>query len=330
MNNHKDSISSAGQEQERPVKILLVDDEDDARVTLAELLEINEFSVTATDSGVNALKLLQEQSFDLVISDLFMPGLDGISLAKAIKEKELNVPVVVMTGFASIETAVESMKAGAADYINKPFNLDHIKIVINRTLETKRLQQKAQEREYYENLSNIDALTELNNYRYFRMVLEIEMERQKRYKRPLSLMMIDIDDFKICNDTCGHLVGDTVLKQIALLIKKMTRSCDYAVRYGGEEFAMILPETTKQEAAIVAERVRSAVERFTFDTGNQGSRKKITITLGLASFPEDGLDQRSLIEKADHHLDRGKASGKNQVCLSDADEAAFDATQKHL
>ncbi len=328
MNNNKNSIPSTGQEQEGPVKILLVDDEEDARVTLAELLEMNEFCVAATDSGVNALKLLQEQSFDLVISDLFMPGLDGIALAKTIKEKAINVPVVVMTGFASIETAVESMKAGAADYINKPFNLDHIKIVINRTLETKRLQQKAQEREYYENISNIDALTELNNYRYFRMVLEIEMERQKRYKRPLSLMMIDIDDFKICNDTYGHLVGDTVLKQIASLIKKMTRGCDYTVRYGGEEFAVILPETTKQEAAIVAERVRSAVEGSSFDTGNKGNRKKITITIGIASFPEDGQEQQSLIEKADLHLYRGKVSGKNRVCISDADDPSLDTTQK--
>jgi diguanylate cyclase (GGDEF)-like protein len=324
---NKDPIKIAEKAQEQPIKILLVDDEEDARVTLAELLEMNEFKVTATQNGTEALRILQDQPFDLVISDLFMPGVDGIALTKAIHEKGINIPVIVMTGFASIETAVESMKAGATDYINKPFNLDHIKIIIDRTLEKRRLQQLAKEREYFENLSNLDALTELNNYRYFHHVLQLEIDRQKRYRRPLSLMMIDIDDFKICNDTFGHVVGDAVLKQIAALIKKMTRGCDYTARYGGEEFAVILPETTTKEAAVVAERIRAAVEEFSFDTGEKGNSKKLTITIGLASFPDDAQENKFLIEKADQRLYFGKAFGKNQVCLADSCEAALKTGQ---
>jgi diguanylate cyclase (GGDEF)-like protein len=323
----KDSVISKEKDQDKHVTILLVDDEDDTRITLAELLAMNGFKVIETGTGTEALRILQDQSVDLVISDLFMPGVDGIALTKAMHEKSITTPVIVMTGFASIETAVESMKAGASDYINKPFNLEHIKIVINRTLETKRLQQLAQQKEYYENLSNIDALTELHNYRYFNQVLQLEIERQKRYRRPLSLMMLDIDDFKLCNDTFGHLVGDVVLKQIAALIKKMTRGCDYTARYGGEEFAIILPETTKQEAVIVAERIRSAVEEFSFDTGPKCNSKKLTITIGLASFPDDAQEKKALLVKADQRLYFGKAFGKNRVCVSDPREAAAHAGQ---
>jgi DNA-binding NtrC family response regulator len=146
-------------------KILVVDDEDNVRHSLTELLEIKNFCVTATASAEHALKLLEQTAFDLVLSDLLMPRIDGIALAKAIREMGLNVPVVVMTGYASIETAVESMKAGASDFITKPFNMDQITIVINRTLESKKLHQLAKEREYFEHLSNTDGLPELYNHR---------------------------------------------------------------------------------------------------------------------------------------------------------------------
>lgn len=298
---------------EAPAKILLVDDEENPRVTLSELLEMKEFSVTATDSGEKALTMLENQEFDLVLTDLFMPRIDGIALTMAIKSMGITVPVIVMTGFATIEAAVETMKAGAADFITKPFNIDQIIIVINRTLETKRLQKLAQEREYYEHLSNIDGLTELYNHRYFHQILLTEIEREKRYRRPLSLMIIDVDDFKDCNDSYGHLVGDIVLKQIGALIKKSTRGCDFVARYGGEEFSVILPETSKQEAVVVAERIRTSVEEFSFSSCVGKHMGKLTVTIGLASLPEDAKDKTGLIEMADKGMYRGKESGKNRV-----------------
>jgi len=298
---------------EAPAKILLLDDEENPRVTLSELLEMKEFSVTATDSGEKALTMLENQEFDLVLTDLFMPRIDGIALTMAIKSMGITVPVIVMTGFATIEAAVETMKAGAADFITKPFNIDQIIIVINRTLETKRLQKLAQEREYYEHLSNIDGLTELYNHRYFHQILLTEIEREKRYRRPLSLMIIDVDDFKDCNDSYGHLVGDIVLKQIGALIKKSTRGCDFVARYGGEEFSVILPETSKQEAVVVAERIRTSVEEFSFSSCVGKHMGKLTVTIGLASLPEDAKDKTGLIEMADKGMYRGKESGKNRV-----------------
>jgi PleD family two-component response regulator len=207
----------------------------------------------------------------------------------------LTVPVIVMTGFATIEAAVETMKAGAADFITKPFNIDQIIIVITRTLETKRLQKLAEEREYFEHLSNIDGLTELYNHRYFHQILLTETEREKRYRRPLSLMIIDIDNFKACNDTYGHLI---------------------VARYGGEEFAVILPETPKQEAAVVAERIRSSIEEFSFSSCAGKRMGRLTVTIGLAALPEDARDKTELIKMADQGMYRGKESGKNRVYTS--------------
>ena len=309
-------IISTGEITENQPRILVVDDEESVRHNLAELLEIKNFCVTATESAEQALQLLEQNAFDLVLSDLLMPRIDGIALAKAIKEMGVNVPVVVMTGYASIETAVESMKAGASDFITKPFNMDQITIVINRTLENKKLQQLAQEREYFEHLSNTDGLTELYNHRYFQNMLHIEVERERRYRRPLSLLMIDIDNFKSCNDTHGHLMGDVVLQQVGALVKKSTRGCDYVARYGGEEFAVILPETTKQEAVVVAERIRAAVAEHQFTTSAGKSIDTVTVTIGLASFPEDAQDKVELIDKADKGLYQGKTSGKNCVCVA--------------
>jgi diguanylate cyclase (GGDEF)-like protein len=307
---------TAGEVVEGQAKILVVDDEESVRHTITELLEIKNFCVTATESAEHALKLLEQTAFDLVLSDLLMPKIDGIALAKTIKEMGLKVPVVVMTGYASIETAVESMKAGASDFITKPFNLDQITIVINRTLENKKLHQLAQEREYFEHLSNTDGLTELYNHRYFQNILNIEVERERRYKRPLSLLMIDIDNFKLCNDTHGHLMGDVVLQQVGTLVKKSTRGCDYVARYGGEEFAVILPETTKQEALVVAERIRASIAEHLFTTSTGKSIGNVTVTIGLSSFPEDAQDRVDLIDKADQSLYQGKTLGKNRICVA--------------
>jgi len=309
----KETAAQAGPAPEAPPKILLVDDEQDPRVTLSEMLEMKEFTVTATDAGEKALTMLENEEFDLLLTDLFMPRIDGIALTRAVKSMGLSVPVIVMTGFATIEAAVETMKAGASDFITKPFNIDQIIIVIDRTLETKRLQKLAQEREYYEHLSNIDGLTELYNHRYFHQILLTEIEREKRYRRPLSLMIIDVDNFKDCNDSYGHLVGDVVLKQIGALIKKSTRGCDFVARYGGEEFSVILPETSKQEAAVVAERIRSSIEEFSFSSCVGKHMGRLTVTIGLASLPEDAQDKTGLIEMADKGMYRGKESGKNRV-----------------
>jgi len=297
------------------IKVLIVDDESSARDTIADLLTEDGYTVTATESGKNALGLLEQSSFDLIISDLMMPNMSGIELTKNIKATGTDTPIVVITGFATIEHAVESMKAGAYDFITKPFNIDQIKLTVQKALETKRLQKLAGEREFYKQLSNSDELTGLANYRYCSEILQKEVERANRYTRPLSLMMIDIDDFKACNDTYGHLAGDQALKQIAVLIKKTTRDSDLVARYGGEEFTVILPETSEEEARVVADRIREAVAKFKFKTDTGKPLGHLTITIGLSSLPEKAANKKDLIRTADFALYQGKASGKNRVVV---------------
>ena len=143
----------------------------------------------------------------------------------------------------------------------------------------------------------------------------MELEREKRYNRPLSLIMLDIDDFKNYNDQYGHPVGDMVLKNLASILKTATRGCDVICRHGGEEFAVILPETDKKEAAIVCERIRQSVEETNMLDAEGNSIGNIRITIGLASFPVDADNKNKLIEQADKALYRGKESGKNCTFL---------------
>jgi len=296
-------------------RILVVDDEEDLRLTMADILQLNQLEVVTVASATGALEMLEKSAFDLVLTDLVMPRMDGIALTKAIKEMGLDIPVIVMTGFGSIEHAVESMKAGASDFVTKPFTPDYVIHIIKRVLETRHLREIAQERDYYKELSDIDGLTGIGNYRYFNQMLQIEVERQKRHNRPLALMVIDIDDFKRFNDSYGHLVGDQVLVQIAFLLRRSIRGTDFVARYGGEEFMVILPEISEKEAIRVGERILSSIKDFKFRTPDERTVGGVTVTIGLSSFPEDTMDRLELITKADQALYQGKRAGKGCLCV---------------
>jgi len=165
--------------------------------------------------------------------------------------------------------------------------------------------QKVQE------LSIMDSLTDLYNRRYFLERLKEEINRANKLKLIFSLIMIDIDDFKKCNDSFGHLVGDYVLREVAKIIKENTRHIDLVCRYGGEEFCVLFPETTKEGASFAAERIRKNLENKTIEAYDE--ELKVTISIGVASFPEDGKTDAELIEKSDIALYIAKTKGKNQV-----------------
>lgn len=176
--------------------------------------------------------------------------------------------------------------------------------------------EKARLMEKIEQMAITDELTGLYNHRFFVKSIEEEMERARRYNHPLSLMMSDIDHFKKYNDTYGHLKGDQVLKMVSGVLKEHTRKGDIVARYGGEEFAKVFVETEKSEAVNAVERLREAVEKSRLNLDETGLGSRVTISIGVASFPEDAENMNDLIEKADNALYKAKGEGRNRVCVA--------------
>ena len=166
--------------------------------------------------------------------------------------------------------------------------------------------------ETVEKLAITDSLTGLYVRRYFSERLEEELHRSKRHKFKFAFLMIDIDDFKLCNDTYGHLVGDAILKEMSRIIKEHLRAIDVVSRYGGEEFAVLLPETGLESAMMIADRLRKKIEESVFAAYDE--KLKFTISTGISIYPQDATEEKALIEKADAALYTAKRGGKNIVC----------------
>jgi diguanylate cyclase (GGDEF)-like protein len=302
-------------EKSSPVRILIVDDEELMREFLHEVLRDEGYTIDLAGSGREALKKMSASEYDIVLTDIVMPELDGLGVVGATKDLPYNPSVIVMTGYASMETAVESMKLGAADYITKPFNIDQIRIIIKKTIEERVLKARAAEGEFYKELSRKDGLTELYNHRFFHQLLETEVSRAERYNRVVSLLMIDIDDFKSYNDAHGHPAGDIALRRLAQLLKQSSRNCDFVARYGGEEFAIIVPEVSADSARRMAERLLKLIDESEFEGEEKMLGGRMTISIGIATFPMQASSKSELVEHSDQALYRAKGLGKNRVVV---------------
>jgi diguanylate cyclase (GGDEF)-like protein len=200
---------------------------------------------------------------------------------------------------------VESMQAGAADFVTKPVPAAVLHLRIQQALEHARTRR----------LASTDGLTELYNHRTFQERLAQEIARAERYSRPLSILMIDVDCFKVYNDTYGHPQGDKVLQELARLLKEMSRSSDIVARYGGEEFALILPETDRVSAQTIAERLREHVEGHVFPGEERLPGSTLTISIGVATHVPAG-NKETLLQAADAALYVAKTEGRNRVCVA--------------
>jgi len=313
-------------------RILVVDDESSLRLVLSEVLGDEGYQVTSAASAEEALELFEKQRFELVFCDIVMPGMSGIELLQQVKQHYPQTEVIIITSHASLETAITALRTGAYDYLLKPFeSLDLIASFAERALskvhlerENLRLVDELREKNaaleeanaLLHELAIRDGLTGLYNHRYFQDAMITETHRSQRHNRVYSLLFMDLDDFKVFNDAHGHPKGDALLRDLTELISGRLRRSDVLARYGGEEFVVILPETDKQVAQELAEDVRALIENHPFAGRESQPRDKVTISIGVATFPEDGKTPTTIITAADQALYKAKHHGRNQVCLA--------------
>jgi diguanylate cyclase (GGDEF)-like protein len=290
-------------------QLLVVDDDELIREMLTDILNEMGYACDTAGDGEQALAKIDSEKFDLVLLDLMLPKMSGQETFEALKSKDENLPIIIITGHGSIESAVEFLKKGAADYLTKPIRFDEFKFRINRAVEEIRLREAA----------ITDPKTQLFNHTFFEGKLREEVERAKRYAHAISLIMLDLDNFKDYNDSYGHIAGDAVLKGIGVLLKKVGRDCDIPCRFGGEEFTIILPETDLDGAVKMAERIRSAIENTSFKDESPDAAGNVTASVGVAScgcYTGHGgeEDVNLLVGNADKALYQAKKTGKNKVC----------------
>ncbi len=306
-------------------KILVVDDIPLNRKLQKTYLESVGYQVVMANDGADALERIGEDLPDLILLDVMMPKMNGFQVCRRLKGADNTrfIPIIMVTALNEVEDKVQGMEAGADDFISKPFNKLELLARVKSLLRIKHLHDelelKIKELEIAQNkliqLAITDGLTELYNYRYFKEQLIQEVTRAKRHNTSVSIAMIDIDYFKNYNDTHGHPAGDLVLKTIAELLHNNIRKIDIAARYGGEEFALILAETDKQAAAFVANKIKILIERQKFDYEETQPNGKLTISMGIATFPNDGMTPDELVKIADQRLYCAKKAGRNRVVL---------------
>jgi len=305
--------------------ILIVDDSAALRSMVKTILskeDVFDRYYEAGD-GEEAMDFLQSgQDVDLVLMDLVMPRVDGIEVISWLKEREgfQDLPVLVLSVEARGDVKARGLNLGASDYVVKPFDpgelVARIKLILKRKEVQDDLKRKNQEllkiNEELKRLAVTDELTQLFNRSHFFECLLQEMKRSVRYRMKMTLMLIDLDDFKAVNDTFGHLAGDEVLREVSGIFREAVRDSDSVGRFGGEEFIIFLVHTDVEGASIPAERIRAKVEEkvFAFREGTY----RATVSIGLAEFPIDTTESRDeFIRRADVALYQAKMTGKNKV-----------------
>lgn len=274
--------------------ILVLDDDSALRETIVKLLTTLGLNVGSTQNGSNALEKLKEEEHSLLLTDMKMPGMDGLEVIKAVNKGFPDVGVIAMTGYSESYKYVDLINAGASDFIKKPFELDELEAKIRRIISERNLRNELNR------LSITDSLTALFNQRHFYSRLREEMTRASRQKHPLALVLLDLDHFKAYNDTYGHLAGDEVLRNVGqIILNSIREDVDSGYRYGGDEFAIILIDADLRIATEIGRRIQ-----HTFESGN------ITASIGYTRF-SDGMSVKDLISEADKNLYKAKLKIRN-------------------
>jgi two-component system cell cycle response regulator len=297
--------SSSGK-RTRPL-VLVVEDDEDARMVLTELLRPR-YDVDAVGDGETALKRAAELNPDLILLDLFLPGMDGFGALTGLRRnsKTADTPVIFLSAQGDAETKSQGLSLGAADYLAKPFSEQELMARVDRTLKL------TAQKEHYRALAQTDGLTGLPNFRSFHARLEEEVARATRYGHPLACAMVDLDGLKSINDKMGHAAGNRAIVALADAVREELRDTDFAARYGGDEFVVLLPQTNEPQAALFAERLR----RRLIETSERAGLP-VRGSIGVAAVSADELEtpeaSEDLLRRADEALYRAKRSGRDRV-----------------
>ena len=294
-------------------KILVVEDDADVSKLLIEVLIKIGFNAKSATNAEEAEVILKNEKIDMVLTDIKLPGTDGIKLTKNIKKKYI-LDVIVLTAYSAQYSYEDAIRNGASDLIFKPIKLNELLLRINRVIKERMLLNDRDKLiKQLKRLAIKDALTGLYNSRHFFDQLDKEIKRSDRYLHPISLIFIDIDNFKKINDTFGHMAGDKVLALIAKRIKACLRFNDGAYRFAGDEFTIILPETTANEAKFVAYRILS---KFTHECFAVNEKDMIVLTpsIGIAEYQRNE-GKKEFIHRADTTMYEAKRQGGNKVII---------------
>lgn len=299
-----------------PATILVVDDDRVGSAHVASMLEGLGHTPRVAQTWTEALRMFRSETIDLVLMDAVMPTVDGFKLTRMLRSQATTyVPIVFVTGLSDQAAKQRGILSGADDFLTKPVDALELRMRLTAMLRIRRLTQALEtHNRALDRIAYVDALTGLLNRRSFEERLPAELERANRYRRPVAVLMADVDHFKAINDTHGHEAGDRVLALIGRLLRERLRSADMGFRYGGEELVVIAPETDSARAREAGERLRRAFEQVSTVECPSGRQ---TLSCGVVATDQfDGpVTAAELVRAADSALYEAKRDGRNRVVL---------------
>jgi two-component system cell cycle response regulator len=293
--------------------VLIAEDDHDYRGLLARAAHRLGLEVAEASSGADAEALIEQGGFDALVLDILLPGRSGLDLLKYAKERDPDIQGIILTAYATVENAVEALRLDAYDYLVKPLDtIGLYELALMRAVERKILLEENQRLfEESQRLAVTDSLTGLFNRRKLEEVLTVELERVRRYRRKLSTIMIDVDNLKGLNDSHGHQAGDEVLRQLAQVISDTVRKMDVAVRHGGDEFIVLLPETGIQRAINLAERIAQR------STSIRCGDSPVYFSIGISEWGPGVASPEEFLKQVDLALYEAKQAGGRRIAAGD-------------
>ncbi|MEA3314375.1 MAG: diguanylate cyclase, partial [Campylobacterota bacterium] len=269
------------------------------------------YNIMDVTNGMDALDILNKEKIDLILLDIVMPEMDGFEVCRRIKSNPLtkDIPIIFSTSKTD-ETSIEkAYDLGGIDYVTKPFKPKELLARVKTQLKMQELQEELRV------LASTDHMTKLYNRRYFTKISEHTLDLAKRDKNDISIIILDIDKFKNINDTYGHQIGDEVIIELANRLTQLQRKSDIICRYGGEEFVILLPNTSIEAAFEVAQKIRKDIELLSIKVDNN-KELKVTISLGVSQVSfDDEINIEPSLKRADNALYNAKDNGRNMVCI---------------